>query len=112
MKAIDWPFEYTRETVEAGVNADEKRLFASWSVGRPEGWTCDARTKNTVCIALMLREELTSMGLSDVDRKTQEAFFHRWSRSKEDLFALAAEILNDAVKGNIEQGRRPHHRWG
>jgi len=103
---------YTADSVRASVSANEERLFAPWKIGRPEGWTTDARTKNVVCLGFWLREELTKMGLSDKDRITQEQFFHRWSRSDSDLFALVATILNDAAAGNIEQGRIPHHRWG
>jgi len=103
---------YTRDEVWLLVTIHEEKLFASWSMGRPEGWTTDARTKATVCIAFWLRDELTKIGLSEADRKTQEAYFHRWSRSEGDLFALGAEVMNDARAGNIEQGRVPHHRWG
>lgn len=88
------------------------RLFAPWAVGRPEGWTTDRRTHDMICLGFWLREELTRQGLSDADRKTQESYFHRWSRSHEDLFALVANILKDAEDGNIEQNRVPHHRWG
>jgi hypothetical protein len=81
-------------------------------VGRPQGWTPDERTKELVTLGLWLREELTRLGLSEDDRKTQESYFHRHSRSDENLFELAAQVMNDARVGNIPQNRVPHRRWG
>lgn len=104
--------KYTREDVHAAVQADAERLFAPWCIGRPDTWKPDGRTKDTVTVGLWLREELTRMGLSEVDRKTQESVYHRFGRSDGDLFELAADVLNDALEGRIQQGRVPHHRWG
>jgi hypothetical protein len=100
------------EEIQAIVTADEERLFAPWLVGRPEGYRADTATKTMVCLGYWLREELTKLGLSDDDRRIQESAFHRWSRSREDLFVLAAEIINDAIEGKIDRNRRPLRRWG
>ena len=103
---------YDADTVTAQVAPQLDRLFAPWRVGRPDGWIPDPRTKELVCIGLWLREELTRLGLSDTDRKTQEGYYHRHSRSDENLYELAAKVLNDAVAGDIPQNRKPHRRWG
>jgi hypothetical protein len=95
---------YTAEGVLSAITAEEERLFAPWAVGRPEGWKPSKETKDTVCIGLWLREELSKL-VGDDDRKTQEAVFYRWSRNRIDLHQLAAEILNDALDGNVEQNQ-------
>lgn len=103
---------YTSHDINEDVARNEERLFAPWMVGRPDGYKADSRTKATVCLSYWLREELTKLGLSEDDRKIQENAFHRWSRSRDDVFELAAEIMNDAASGNILRDRVPHHRWG
>jgi hypothetical protein len=90
------------QDVEVSVEGEATRLFAPWTVGRQEGWTCDPRTKNLVVIGLWLREELTAMGLSEADRKAQEWYFDRKARAEDDLFALAALTLNNALEGKID----------
>lgn len=63
-------------------------------------------------MSVWLREELTRIGLDELGRKTQENVFYRYARQDTDLFALAAEVMNDAVAGNIDRNRKTHHRWG
>lgn len=87
-------------------------MFAPYAVGRAENWACDIRTKDLVCIGNWLAAELVSLGISDVDRRTQEWRYNRESRSDPDLFEVAAQIMNDTVDGKVEQGRRYHRRWG
>ena len=103
---------YTSESVKLAVEADRERLFAPHAVGRPATWRPDPRTRDLVCIGYWLREELRRMGASEDDRRTQEWYYNRWSRSVEDLFALAAETLNTVLDERVERGRVPHHRWG
>lgn len=92
------------------MNAD--RLFAPWAVGRPENWIPDPRTKDLICIGYWINEELIEIGVNEIDRRTQNSFYNRWSRSEEDLFELAAKTLNMALDGQIEQNRVPLRRWG
>lgn len=103
---------YTGEDILACVEADRERLFASYAYGRPPGWACDQRTKDIICISLWLREELTRVGIDEQGRKTQEGEFNRYGRSDGDLFALAANVMNNAVAGDIDRNRRTHRRWG
>ena len=42
------------------------------------------------------------MGLSEADRKAQEWYFDRKSLAEDDLFALAALTLNNALEGKID----------
>jgi len=81
-------------------------------VGRPSNWTSDERTRDLICIGLWLREELISLKVNEADRKTQEWYYNRWSRSEEDLWSLAARTLNTVLDGEVEQNRVPHRRWG
>lgn len=103
---------YTRDQIQAQIVSDETRLFASYSSNRPANWTVDTQTKNTVCLSVWMREELTRIGVDEQGRKVQENAFNRHSRSDPDLFALAADLMNDAVSGNIDRDRIPHRRWG
>ena len=103
---------FTAQAIREDVSRHEDRLFAPWRVGRPDNYAPDSRTKATVCLGFWMREELQKLGLSEEDRRIQENAFYRWSRSREDLFELAAEIMNDAASGNILRDRVPHHRWG
>jgi len=103
---------YTGPRIRELVESDRERLFASYAVGRPPNWTCDARTRDTVCLSVWLREELTRIGLDDLGRRTLEGEFNRYSRSDNDLFDLAADIMNKAVANDIDRDRRPHRRWG
>lgn len=104
--------EYTAYEVKVAVDSDRSRLFGSYEVGRPTGWACDQRTKDLVCLSLWLREEMTRIGLDDLGRIVLEGEFNRYSRSDQDLFELAAGIMNKAMTGQIDRDRRTHRRWG
>jgi hypothetical protein len=103
---------YTAENIKEIIEINRESLFASYAVGRPDNWSCDSRTKDLVCIATWLSIELTAIGLSDTDRRTQQCKFNRESRGNIDLFECAANIMNESLAGNVEQNRIPHHRWG
>ncbi len=103
---------YTAESCRAAVEPHRERLFASYVANRQPGWSCDIRTRDLVCLGNWLAEELTRLGCGDDDRRTQQAFYNRWSRSDEDLWDLGARTLNAVLDGEVEQGRVPHHRWG
>lgn len=103
---------YTAQEVKDAIEKDRERLFAPWALGRPEGWACDSRTRDLVCIGYWLDEQMMSMGLDDRGRIVLLGFYNRRGRSEEDLFALGAELMNDALKDNIDRDRRPHRRWG
>ena len=107
---------FTEQDIIEAVAEDEVRLFQSWSQGRPEGWKCDTATHDLVCLAVWLSERLSEMVvlklITDDDRKIQQQFFHRWSRSRVDLFQLTAEIINDTIDDRIVRDRIPHKRWG
>lgn len=81
-------------------------------IAKPANWACDQQTRDFVCLSIWLREELTRIGIDELGRKTQEAQFNRYSRSTDDLFGLAAGIMNDAVAGEIDRDRKTHRRWG
>ena len=106
------PLRYSPEMVREALEPHRERLFASYSANRPPGWSTDLRTKDMVCLGHWLTEELQRLEVSEVDRRTQQAFFNRWCRSDEDLFDLAARTLNAVLDGEVEQDRKPHHRWG
>ena len=103
---------YTSESVRAEVDKDRERLFAPYAVGRPDTWIPDPRTKDLICVYNWMVEELVRLGVSDDDRRTQQSFYNRWSRSDDDLFDLAARTLNAVVDGCVEQNRIAHRRWG
>ena len=103
---------YTSESIRALVEKDRERLFAPWAVGRQEGWIPDPRMKDLITISYWLSEELLRLGANEADRKTQQSYYHRWSRSEEYLWVLAARILNMVLDGAVEQDRIPHRRWG
>lgn len=103
---------YTADLVREAVRKDFDRLFESYSTGRPENWIVNQRTKDVISISVWLREELTRVGVDDLGRRTQEGFFNRYSRSDDDLFELAAQLMNDALAGNIDRFRKTHRRWG
>jgi hypothetical protein len=100
------------EVLRILIEIERPRLFASYAEGRSPRWTCDQRTKDTVCLSVWLREELERLDIDELGRKVQEGEFYRYARSDEDLFELAATILNNAVTGNIDRDRRTHRRWG
>jgi hypothetical protein len=89
---------YTEESIRASVKADEARFLAPWREGRPEGYTPGPQMRDLLCIGAWLREELTRSGVSDDERRKQERLFNSFSRGREDLFRLAAEILNHTVR--------------
>jgi hypothetical protein len=103
---------YTADNVRAAVDADRERLFAPYAVGRPPQWIPDQRTRDLLCVGNWLTEELRRLGVSEDDRRTQQHFYNRWSRSVEDLFELGARTLNTVLDGKVEQNRVPHRRWG
>lgn len=105
------PEQYTAEAVRAAVEADIDRLFAPWCVGRSENYTADPATKQLVALGYWLDEELTKIGMNDADRRTQCWKYNRLSRTY-DIWQTAADCLNEALEGNVEQNRRGHRRWG
>jgi hypothetical protein len=102
---------YTAASVNEAVLADIDRLFAPWMVGRSENYKTDVATKNIISIGYWMQEELVRIGASDDDRRTQCWKFNRMSRTY-DMWETAAECMNEAVDGQVEQNRRPHRRWG
>lgn len=104
--------KYTAENIRAIIESDRQVLFSTYAIGRPDNWICDTRTKDLVCVANWLSSELKIIGLSDTDRITQQWKFNRESRADADLFQCAADIMNEAIAGNIEQNRKHHRRWG
>jgi len=101
---------YTAEQVRIAVEQDAERLFAPWMVGRPENYAVDAATKRVIATGYWLEEQLAKV-CNDADRRTQCWKFNRLSRTY-DTFEVAAEVMNEALDGNVEQNRRPHRRWG
>jgi len=102
---------YTAELIKQRVDADIDRLLAPWLMGRPPNYTMDSAAKYTVAVGYWLAEELTRIGCNEADRKTQCWKFNRHSRTW-DIFDVAAECMNEAVEGRVEQNRKPHRRWG
>jgi hypothetical protein len=103
---------YTAESIRAAVDADRERLFAAYSANRPPNWNCDQRTKDLVAIGNWIDGEHRRLGIDDLGRTTQDGRFNRESRSRDDLWTLAAEIMNDTLIDKIDRFRRPHRRWG
>jgi hypothetical protein len=103
---------YTADSVREAVESRREELFAPYAVGRPTNWCVDLRTKDLVCVGNWLSNELTSIGTSDEDRRTQQWKYNRESRSDNDLFQCAADIMNETLDGKVEKNRIPHHRWG
>jgi hypothetical protein len=101
---------YTAEQVKGWVEEDLARLFAPWLVGRAETYVPDPATKQLVALGYWLREEL-SLVCNETDTRTQLSKFNRLSRTY-DVWETAAECMNDVLDGKVEQGRRPHRRWG
>lgn len=87
-------------------------MFEEYASQKPERWSCDSRTRDLICIGNWLSEQFAEAHLDDVGRRAQEWQFNRRSRSEEDLFALAAEIMNDTEAGKIDRDRIPLRRWG
>ena len=94
------------------IERDRDRLFAPYAVGRPPTWVPDPRTVHLICIGYWLVEQLVALGCNDDDRRTQQQFYNRWSRSDDDLFDLAARTLNAVLDSDVQQNRVPHRRWG
>ena len=103
---------YTAESVQKAVEEKREELFAPYAIGRPTNWTVDTRTKDLVCIGNWLTAEMTAIGTSDEDRRTQQWKFNRLSRSDDNLWQCAADIMNEVLDGTVEKNRIPHHRWG
>ena len=102
---------YTPEHVKNAVLKDVEQLFAPWAVGRPENWVCDPATKMLIATGYWIAEELKTICNNDADVRTQQGAYNRLSRTY-DIYETAAEVLNDALDGNIDQNRRGHRRWG
>ena len=102
---------YTAQLICERVVADLDRLLMPWMIGRSPNYTIDTATKHTIATGYWLAEELTRIGCSESDRKTQCWKFNRHSRTY-DIFETAAECMNDVLNGTVEQNRRGHRRWG
>jgi len=102
---------YTAKFVQDAVEKDVERLFTPWAVGRPENWKPDPATKMLISTGYWIAEELKKICKNDADIRTQQGAYNRLSRTY-DIYETAAEVLNDALDGNIDQNRRGHKRWG
>lgn len=102
---------YTMEGIRSAVESDIDRLFAPWAVGRPETWKPDPATKILIALGYWLDEELRKVVTKEEDRRTQLWKYNRLSRTY-DIFESAAEIMNEALDGKVEQNRVRHRRWG
>jgi hypothetical protein len=98
---------YTADSIRAAIHQSTKWdiYIARLAVGQSPTWICDQRTADLFCLSQWLIEELTAIGLSDDDRKAQQRFFNRKSRATDDLYQLAAQTINDALRGNIDTYR-------
>jgi hypothetical protein len=103
---------WTPELVKLAVEKDRERLFHPYTVGRPLGWSTDLRTRDLIAIGNFISEEVVRLGANEDDRRTQQQFYNRWSRSEDNLWDLAARTLNAVIAGEVEQNRVGHHRWG
>lgn len=101
---------WTSLLVKREVEDNMERLLVPWMIGRPENYTIDAYTKNVIATGYWLDEKLMKI-CTDADRKTQCWKFNRMSRTY-DVFEVAAECMNEALNGTVEQNRKPHRRWG
>ena len=99
------PKPYTTETVQASLAIKVDTYFARLSVGQPPTWKCDQRTKDLFCLYAWLMDELESLKCSDVDRRAMQWYFNRKARAEDDLFALAAKVMNKFVSGDIDKYR-------
>ena len=99
------PKPYTTETVQASLAIKVDTYFARLSVGQPPTWKCDQRTKELFCIYAWLMDELEKLKCSDVDRRAMQWYFNRKARAEDDLFALAAKVMNKFVSGDIDKYR-------
>jgi hypothetical protein len=104
---------YTLEQIKSIIENNQSRLFFSYSSGRPDNWSCDTRTREIICISVWLNEELSLIQIDDAARIAQISKFNRLSRSYHDVYALALEVINDAVNdNNVDRNRIGHRRWG
>lgn len=104
---------YTLEQIKLEIEKNQSRLFLSYSIGRPDNWSCDTRTRDIVCISVWLNEELNRILIDDPARKAQISKFNRLSRTYYDVYQLAVELMNDAINDvNIDRNRIGHRRWG
>jgi hypothetical protein len=101
---------WTGTLVNDSVVPDMDRLLAPWFVGRPENYAMGASMRLTLSVGAWLDEQLATI-CNDADRKTQGWKYNRLSRSQDPLES-AAECLNEALAGTVEQNRVPHKRWG
>lgn len=101
---------YTADLIKQTVTADVDRLFSPWKVGRAENYSVDPATKNLVALGYWLREELAKV-CNEEDSRTQQWKYNRLSRTY-DIWETAAEVMNEALDGNVEQNRKGHRRWG
>lgn len=102
---------YTASNIRARVEPEVDELFKPYLTGRPSGYTTSPSFKFEIALGYWLDRELTRVGASDADRKTQGWKFNRLSRSY-DAWETAAECLNDVLEGIVEQDHKPHRRWG
>lgn len=102
--------KFTAEEVRTLVEGDLDRLLTPWMVGRAPNYTMDTATKHIVATGYWLERELSEI-CSDDDRRTQCWKFNRMSRTY-DVWETAAECMNEALEGAVEQNRKPHRRWG
>lgn len=105
-------FRYTAEYVRAEVDKDRENLFAPYVVGRSPTWACDPGTKDLICVGYWLSAELKRLHAHELDRRVQENYYNRWSRSDPDYFTITATALNMLLDGQVDRYRRPHRRWG
>ena len=96
---------YTSQSVSDSLALKLDIYFARLSIGQPETWKCDQRTKDLFCLYAWIMDELTSLSCSDEDRRAMQWYFNRKSRAEDDLFALTAKVMNKFLAGDIDKYR-------
>ncbi len=96
---------YTSDAVRCHIKDKYQTYLDRLMVNQPATWKCDDRTESTFILTQWLIDEMTLLSDNDVDRRAMLWYFDRKTRAEDDLYALAAKVMNDFVAGRIDNYR-------
>lgn len=92
---------YNAQAVRAALESKRPLYEAKWAQGQPEGWIPSPRSMDIWCLSQWLLEMLA--GLSTGERIHRLSYFNRKARAEEDLYEIAARVLNNELTGDAHE---------
>jgi hypothetical protein len=91
--------EFSVEKIKEGLERERPEFLASLYEGQPKNWSPNPRTADIYCLGAWLRRRLSEMPITPERQIQLVWYFNRILRAEDDLFSVAAHVMEIAVSG-------------